>query len=81
MCMKDPADYFAERLHKSMKGVGTDDEELTRLVVSRSEVDLVEIKEAFFNKFNKSLAKMIKVRGWREGDGLQFSPCFGFSFL
>lgn len=62
MCIKDPGEYFAERLYKSMKGAGTDDETLTRLVVSRSEVDMVEIKEAFFNKYNKSLAKMIKVR-------------------
>jgi annexin A7/11 len=66
MCIKDPSDYFAERLYKSMKGMGTNDEALTRLVVSRSELDLEDIKEVFFDKYNKSLAKMIKVRPGRQ---------------
>ncbi|EGD79818.1 annexin A7 [Salpingoeca rosetta] len=60
MCIKDRPNYFAERLYKAMKGAGTDDETLVRIVVSRSEVDMVEIKERFFDTYNKSLAKMIK---------------------
>jgi len=59
-CMKDPADYFADVLYHTMKGIGTADRHLIRLVITRSEIDMVEVKEAFFNKFNKSLAKMIK---------------------
>jgi len=34
----DSAEFFVERLYLSMKGAGTDDEALVRLVVSRSEV-------------------------------------------
>lgn len=38
MCARNPAEYFADRLWKSMKGAGTDDATLIRCVVSRSEV-------------------------------------------
>ena len=43
-----------------MKGMGTDDKTLVRIIVSRCEVDLVEIKEAFIQKYNKTLGKMIE---------------------
>jgi len=59
-CSRDPAAYFAERLWKSMKGAGTDDSLLIRIVVSRSEVDLVEIKNAFLQRYHKTLYKMIE---------------------
>jgi annexin A7/11 len=36
--IKNRPAYFAERLHKSMKGAGTNDVQLIRLCVSRSEV-------------------------------------------
>ncbi|KJE96569.1 hypothetical protein CAOG_09008 [Capsaspora owczarzaki ATCC 30864] len=51
--------YFAEQLYKSMKGAGTDETTLIRVVISRSEVDLVQIKEEFLRTYNKTLAKMI----------------------
>ena len=35
---KDLPAFFAKRLYKSMKGMGTDDETLIRVVVSRCEV-------------------------------------------
>ena len=38
MCVRSRPQYFAERLYKSMKGAGTDDDTLVRVVVSRSEV-------------------------------------------
>ena len=36
--VKNSPAFFAERLHNSMKGAGTDDSALVRLIVSRSEV-------------------------------------------
>ena len=36
--LETPHDYWAERLYKSMKGLGTSDNMLIRLVVSRCEV-------------------------------------------
>ena len=38
MCTRSRPAYFAERLWKSMKGAGTDDDTLVRVIVSRSEV-------------------------------------------
>ncbi|CAK8673170.1 unnamed protein product [Clavelina lepadiformis] len=52
--------YFAKRLHQSMKGLGTKDDALVRVVVSRCEVDMVEIKEQFLAMFKKTLPSYIK---------------------
>lgn len=60
MSVRSRAAYFAEKLYKSMKGAGTDDRTLVRLVVSRSEVDLVEVKKAFLERYHKTLYKMIE---------------------
>ena len=37
-CARNAPEYFADRLWRSMKGAGTNDSLLIRLVVSRSEV-------------------------------------------
>lgn len=61
LCIRNKLVYLAERLQQSMAGIGTDDRVLIRIVVSRSENDLGEIKEIFQNKYNKSLADFIRV--------------------
>ncbi|KAG5683034.1 hypothetical protein PVAND_012341 [Polypedilum vanderplanki] len=53
-------EFFARRLHKSMAGLGTTDKQLIRLVVTRCEIDMGEIKEAFQRLFGESLRDMIK---------------------
>ena len=40
--------YFAERLMKSMKGLGTDETTLIRIVASRAEVNVVTFLYGFF---------------------------------
>ena len=58
---KNPAKFFAGRLYKSMKGAGTDEETLTRVMVSRCEIDMVHIKTCFASEYNERLYKFIKV--------------------
>lgn len=60
-CVNNRAAFFAEQLYKSMKGLGTDDSRLIRLVVTRSEVDMGEIKEAFKEEYGESLEDFISV--------------------
>lgn len=59
-CARSKVDYFAARLHGAMKGAGTDDPTLIRVIVSRSEIDLAAIKEAFEATYGKPLAKFVK---------------------
>lgn len=60
-CVRDNTKYLAHRLFKSMDGMGTDDRTLIRIVVSRSEIDLGDIKNIFENKYGKSLSDFIRV--------------------
>ncbi|XP_071837117.1 annexin B9-like [Apostichopus japonicus] len=57
---RSPPEYFAEVLHKAMKGVGTDEDRLTRTLITRSEIDLGDIKEAYQAKYEKPLAKAVE---------------------
>ncbi|XP_029649936.1 annexin A13 isoform X1 [Octopus sinensis] len=52
-------EYFAKLLHKSMSGAGTTDSALIRVIVSRSEVDLQDIKDEFQALYEKPLAEMV----------------------
>lgn len=60
-CTTNKAEFFASRLHKSMAGFGTNDQQLIRVVVTRCEVDLNDIKTAFARMYGKSLRSWIKV--------------------
>uniref|UniRef100_A0A0K0G0T7 Annexin n=1 Tax=Strongyloides venezuelensis TaxID=75913 RepID=A0A0K0G0T7_STRVS len=58
--VRNTPEYFAELLYNSMKGFGTRDKDLIRIIVSRSELDLKDIAMAFERKYNKTLKDMIK---------------------
>ena len=58
-CANNRPAYFAERLYLSMKGLGTDDKTLIRVMVSRCEIDMVEIKHEFQRMYGKTLETFI----------------------
>lgn len=53
--------FFAERLHASMEGSGTNNKQLIRLIVSRSEVDMDLIKAYYKATYKVSLEDAIIV--------------------
>ncbi|RXM93157.1 Annexin A3 [Acipenser ruthenus] len=61
-CVVNTPAYFAERLYKSMKGGGTDEATLSRIMISRSEIDLLDIRAEYKKLFGYSLHSNIKVR-------------------
>jgi len=58
-CVQSQSAFFAKRLHKAMHGVGTDDQTLIRIIVSRAEIDLETIKEEFERIYDKTLQSYV----------------------
>ncbi|KAG9281309.1 annexin A6 isoform X2, partial [Astyanax mexicanus] len=59
-CIRSRPMFFAKRLYKSMKGLGTADNTLIRIMISRSEIDMLDIRECFRLRYEKSLHNMIQ---------------------
>ncbi|XP_063754144.1 annexin A3a isoform X3 [Eleginops maclovinus] len=59
-CVKSEPAYFAERLYESMKGCGTDESTLNRIMVSRSEIDMLDIRAEFKKLYEYSLHSAIE---------------------
>uniref|UniRef100_A0A8C1C7R6 Annexin n=1 Tax=Cyprinus carpio carpio TaxID=630221 RepID=A0A8C1C7R6_CYPCA len=58
-CAKNPQLCFARKLNAAMKGVGTDEDTLIRIIVCRSEIDLETIKDMYLEKYDVSLKDAI----------------------
>ncbi|KAG1958978.1 annexin A3a [Pimephales promelas] len=58
-CVMSTPAYFAEKLYKGMKGAGTDEITLTRVMVSRGEIDMLDIRAEFKKLYQNSLYKEI----------------------
>lgn len=55
-----PSEYFATRIQEAIKGVGTKEGTLTRILVSRCEIDLPKIKKYYKQLYNKDMVEDIK---------------------
>ena len=66
---KDKIEYYADLIYNAMQGAGTDDKTLIRLILSRSELDLGDIKEKYLEKYGKTIDHSIEVSGGRSLDG------------
>jgi len=55
-----PQNYYAKRINKAVKGLGTNDKMLIRNLLSREGIDMREIREAYKNIFGKDMVQDIK---------------------
>nr|AAX30486.1 SJCHGC03972 protein [Schistosoma japonicum] len=58
-CIQSKPRYFAAKLLKAIKAPGTDDKTLIRIIVSRCEVDMGQIKREFLSLNGKTLETCI----------------------
>ena len=54
-----PSEYFAYRIHKAIKGLGTNDTILIRVLVSRDEIDINRIKRYYKQLYQKELYQAV----------------------
>ncbi|KAH7862426.1 hypothetical protein Vadar_004663 [Vaccinium darrowii] len=54
-CIDAPEKHFAEVIRASIVGLGTDEDSLTRAIVSRAEIDMMKIRGEYFNMNKTSL--------------------------
>uniref|UniRef100_A0A4W5KBK0 Annexin n=1 Tax=Hucho hucho TaxID=62062 RepID=A0A4W5KBK0_9TELE len=74
-CIRSVPMYFAKRLYKSMKGLGTQDNTLIRIMICRSEIDMLDIRECFRMRYEKSLYNMIKTVTFRRYNASSLKLC------
>ncbi|KAF3448771.1 hypothetical protein FNV43_RR09484 [Rhamnella rubrinervis] len=55
MCIESPDKHFAEVIRDSIVGLGTDEDSLTRAIVTRAEIDTMKIREQYSYLYKDSL--------------------------
>ena len=56
----DPPGYFATRIREAVRGLGTNDTKLVRVIVSRCEIDLAYIKQAYQKIYHRDLLSDVR---------------------
>ena len=55
-----PSEYFATRVHDALKGLGTKDHLLMRVLITRDEIDMPQIKQYYKQLYGKDMVEAIK---------------------
>ncbi|XP_023640215.1 annexin D3 isoform X2 [Capsella rubella] len=58
-CIDTPEKHFAKVVRDSIEGFGTDEDSLTRAIVTRAEIDLMKVRGEYFNMYNTSMDNAI----------------------
>ena len=54
-----PLEYFATRIHDAIKDIGTKDHLLMRVIITRDEIDMPQIKECYQKLYGISMIEAI----------------------
>ncbi|MBN3301338.1 annexin A2-A [Amia ocellicauda] len=76
-CFENKQLYFANRLNDAMKSKGAKEKLLTRIMVSRCEVDLMKIRSEYKKQFGKSLYQTIAEHTKGDYQKVLLSLCAG----
>ncbi|XP_054943105.1 annexin A1 [Physeter macrocephalus] len=76
-CATSPSMFFAEKLHQAMKGIGTRHKTLIRIMVSRSEIDMNNIKACYQKLYGVSLCQAILDETKGDYEKILVSLCAG----
>ncbi|XP_028600878.1 annexin A10 [Podarcis muralis] len=60
LCVRDKASYFAYRLYNAIHELGFHNKTVIRILVARSEIDLLNIRQRYKERYGKSLFHDIK---------------------
>ena len=58
--MISPSEYFAKKVYKAVKGFGTNNNTLIRVLITRDEIDMPKIKQFFKQLYKKDMIEAIK---------------------
>ncbi|XP_050274582.1 annexin D8 [Quercus robur] len=59
-CIRDPQKYYAKVLRTAINTVGTDEDALSRVIITRAEKDLKDIMKIYFKRNNVTLENAIE---------------------
>lgn len=56
----NPAELYARKINESVKGLGTDDDLLIRMIVTRYDLDMTMIKKYYYDQFQETVRQAIE---------------------